>query len=89
MLLFYFTDEHRSAGGSWEEPVNAVRNAPLRRSQRLNSTLDTRLVLYTYLFLGYLLENIQNPYTGITFVIKVLYSFYFLVVLYYIDTVKA
>ncbi|XP_073955810.1 rho guanine nucleotide exchange factor 10 isoform X3 [Choristoneura fumiferana] len=35
-------DEHRSAGGSWEEPVSAVRNAPLRRSQRLNSTLDSR-----------------------------------------------
>ncbi|XP_037970851.2 rho guanine nucleotide exchange factor 10 isoform X1 [Plutella xylostella] len=35
-------DEHRSAGGSWEEPVSTVRNAPLRRSQRLNSTLDTR-----------------------------------------------
>ncbi|XP_049873835.1 rho guanine nucleotide exchange factor 10 isoform X2 [Pectinophora gossypiella] len=34
--------EHRSAGGSWEEPVSAVRNAPLRRSQRLNSTLDSR-----------------------------------------------
>ncbi|XP_037970854.2 rho guanine nucleotide exchange factor 10 isoform X3 [Plutella xylostella] len=34
--------EHRSAGGSWEEPVSTVRNAPLRRSQRLNSTLDTR-----------------------------------------------
>ncbi|XP_072949211.1 rho guanine nucleotide exchange factor 10-like protein isoform X3 [Epargyreus clarus] len=34
-------DEHRSAGGSWEEPVSAVRNAPLRRSQRLNSTLDS------------------------------------------------
>lgn len=37
-------DEHRSAGGSWEEPLSAVRNAPLRRSQRLNSTLDSRLV---------------------------------------------
>ncbi|XP_073955808.1 rho guanine nucleotide exchange factor 10 isoform X1 [Choristoneura fumiferana] len=36
------TNEHRSAGGSWEEPVSAVRNAPLRRSQRLNSTLDSR-----------------------------------------------
>ncbi|CAK1580250.1 unnamed protein product [Parnassius mnemosyne] len=35
-------DEHRSAGGSWEEPVSAVRNTPLRRSQRLNSTLDSR-----------------------------------------------
>ncbi|XP_061716107.1 rho guanine nucleotide exchange factor 10 [Cydia pomonella] len=35
-------NEHRSAGGSWEEPVSAVRNAPLRRSQRLNSTLDSR-----------------------------------------------
>ncbi|XP_026327744.1 rho guanine nucleotide exchange factor 10 isoform X1 [Hyposmocoma kahamanoa] len=35
-------DEHRSAGGSWEEPVSAVRNIPLRRSQRLNSTLDSR-----------------------------------------------
>ncbi|XP_026327745.1 rho guanine nucleotide exchange factor 10 isoform X2 [Hyposmocoma kahamanoa] len=34
--------EHRSAGGSWEEPVSAVRNIPLRRSQRLNSTLDSR-----------------------------------------------
>ncbi|KAJ8722073.1 hypothetical protein PYW08_004475 [Mythimna loreyi] len=34
--------EHRSAGGSWEEPVSAVRNTPLRRSQRLNSTLDSR-----------------------------------------------
>ncbi|KAF9801230.1 hypothetical protein SFRURICE_014248, partial [Spodoptera frugiperda] len=33
--------EHRSAGGSWEEPVSAVRNTPLRRSQRLNSTLDS------------------------------------------------
>ncbi|XP_013164978.1 PREDICTED: rho guanine nucleotide exchange factor 10-like protein isoform X2 [Papilio xuthus] len=35
-------NEHRSAGGSWEEPVSAVRNTPLRRSQRLNSTLDSR-----------------------------------------------
>ncbi|XP_041978977.1 rho guanine nucleotide exchange factor 10 isoform X2 [Aricia agestis] len=34
-------DEHRSAGSSWEEPVSAVRNTPLRRSQRLNSTLDS------------------------------------------------
>ncbi|XP_068633048.1 rho guanine nucleotide exchange factor 10 isoform X2 [Battus philenor] len=34
--------EHRSAGGSWEEPVSAMRNTPLRRSQRLNSTLDSR-----------------------------------------------
>ncbi|CAB3221955.1 unnamed protein product [Arctia plantaginis] len=34
--------EHRTAGGSWEEPVSAVRNTPLRRSQRLNSTLDSR-----------------------------------------------
>ncbi|XP_047991743.1 rho guanine nucleotide exchange factor 10 isoform X2 [Leguminivora glycinivorella] len=38
----FVLDEHRSAGGSWEEPVSAVRNAPLRRSQRLNSTLDSR-----------------------------------------------
>ncbi|CAG9102325.1 unnamed protein product [Plutella xylostella] len=37
--------EHRSAGGSWEEPVSTVRNAPLRRSQRLNSTLDTSSVV--------------------------------------------
>ncbi|XP_053609113.1 rho guanine nucleotide exchange factor 10-like protein isoform X2 [Plodia interpunctella] len=36
------TDEHRTAGGSWEEPVSSVRNTPLRRSQRLNSTLDHR-----------------------------------------------
>ncbi|KAH9644859.1 hypothetical protein HF086_007947 [Spodoptera exigua] len=43
-LIFCFVsaDEHRSAGGSWEEPVSAVRNTPLRRSQRLNSTLDSR-----------------------------------------------
>ncbi|GBP36970.1 hypothetical protein EVAR_96963_1 [Eumeta japonica] len=39
----FVADEHRSAGGSWEEPVSAVRNAPLRRSQRLNNTLDSRL----------------------------------------------
>ncbi|XP_050351216.1 rho guanine nucleotide exchange factor 10 isoform X1 [Nymphalis io] len=37
-----YKNEHRSAGGSWEEPVSAVRNTPLRRSQRLNSTLDSR-----------------------------------------------
>lgn len=41
---FSTSDEHRSAGGSWEEPVSTVRNAPLRRSQRLNSTLDSRFV---------------------------------------------
>lgn len=34
--------EHRSAGGSWEEPVSTVRNTTFRRSQRLNSTLDSR-----------------------------------------------
>lgn len=41
-IIMCFSDEHRSAGGSWEEPVSAVRNTPLRRSQRLNSTLDSR-----------------------------------------------
>ncbi|XP_064072660.1 rho guanine nucleotide exchange factor 10 isoform X4 [Vanessa tameamea] len=41
-LIKKYKNEHRSAGGSWEEPVSAVRNTPLRRSQRLNSTLDSR-----------------------------------------------
>ncbi|XP_041978978.1 rho guanine nucleotide exchange factor 10 isoform X3 [Aricia agestis] len=41
-LVKKYKNEHRSAGSSWEEPVSAVRNTPLRRSQRLNSTLDSR-----------------------------------------------